>query len=87
MLSYSDGVLFVVFSSKRSTEDSVPVFLAKPSVVVFTDYSVGHVYEVSFIDHIITLHCTVYIVQCKYPHYSSASFTMGCCSLTCPDFS
>ncbi|XP_023122061.2 deleted in lung and esophageal cancer protein 1 [Amphiprion ocellaris] len=27
------------------TEDPVPVFLAKPSVVVFTDYSVGHVYE------------------------------------------
>ncbi|XP_051796597.1 deleted in lung and esophageal cancer protein 1 isoform X2 [Acanthochromis polyacanthus] len=26
-------------------EDSVPIFLAKPSVVVFTDYSVGHVYE------------------------------------------
>ncbi|XP_069559633.1 deleted in lung and esophageal cancer protein 1 [Brachyistius frenatus] len=26
-------------------EDPVPVFLAKPSVVVFTEYSVGHVYE------------------------------------------
>ncbi|KAE8279845.1 Deleted in lung and esophageal cancer protein 1 Deleted in lung cancer protein 1 [Larimichthys crocea] len=28
-----------------STDDPVPVFVAKPSVVVFTDYSVGHVYE------------------------------------------
>ncbi|XP_041670632.1 deleted in lung and esophageal cancer protein 1 [Cheilinus undulatus] len=28
-----------------STDDTAPVFLAKPSVVVFTDYSVGHVYE------------------------------------------
>lgn len=28
-----------------STDELVPVFLAKPSVVVFTDYSVGHVYE------------------------------------------
>ncbi|KAF0028061.1 hypothetical protein F2P81_019148 [Scophthalmus maximus] len=27
------------------TDDPAPVFLAKPSVVVFTDYSVGHVYE------------------------------------------
>ncbi|XP_039983101.1 deleted in lung and esophageal cancer protein 1 [Xiphias gladius] len=30
---------------QSSTDDPVPVFLAKPSVVVFTDYSVGHVYE------------------------------------------
>uniref|UniRef100_A0A3Q3G0Z0 DLEC1 cilia and flagella associated protein n=1 Tax=Labrus bergylta TaxID=56723 RepID=A0A3Q3G0Z0_9LABR len=28
-----------------SSDDLVPIFLAKPSVVVFTDYSVGHVYE------------------------------------------
>ncbi|XP_026216993.1 deleted in lung and esophageal cancer protein 1 [Anabas testudineus] len=34
---------------QRSTEDSVPVFLAKPSVVVFTDYSVGHVYETTLV--------------------------------------
>uniref|UniRef100_A0A3B5AQA2 Deleted in lung and esophageal cancer protein 1 Ig-like domain-containing protein n=1 Tax=Stegastes partitus TaxID=144197 RepID=A0A3B5AQA2_9TELE len=27
-------------------KDPVPIFLAKPSVVVFTDYGVGHVYEV-----------------------------------------
>uniref|UniRef100_A0A3Q3MZ39 DLEC1 cilia and flagella associated protein n=1 Tax=Labrus bergylta TaxID=56723 RepID=A0A3Q3MZ39_9LABR len=30
---------------KKSSDDLVPIFLAKPSVVVFTDYSVGHVYE------------------------------------------
>ncbi|XP_059183037.1 deleted in lung and esophageal cancer protein 1 [Centropristis striata] len=30
---------------QSSTDDPVPVFLAKPSVVVFTEYSVGHVYE------------------------------------------
>ncbi|XP_055364189.1 deleted in lung and esophageal cancer protein 1 isoform X2 [Betta splendens] len=30
---------------QSSTEDTVPVFLPKPSVVVFTDYSVGQVYE------------------------------------------
>ncbi|XP_070842315.1 deleted in lung and esophageal cancer protein 1 [Chaetodon trifascialis] len=30
---------------QSSTDDPVPVFLAKPSVVVFTCYSVGHVYE------------------------------------------
>ncbi|XP_047468119.1 deleted in lung and esophageal cancer protein 1 isoform X2 [Mugil cephalus] len=29
----------------RSDDEPVPVFLANPSVVVFTDYSVGHVYE------------------------------------------
>uniref|UniRef100_A0A8C4E4B0 DLEC1 cilia and flagella associated protein n=1 Tax=Dicentrarchus labrax TaxID=13489 RepID=A0A8C4E4B0_DICLA len=29
----------------NSADDPVPVFLAKPSVVVFTDYIVGHVYE------------------------------------------
>lgn len=43
-------VLFGLFLSKSSSDDSVPVFLANPSVVVFTDYMVGHVYEVSFID-------------------------------------
>ncbi|XP_044032520.1 deleted in lung and esophageal cancer protein 1 isoform X2 [Siniperca chuatsi] len=30
---------------QSSADDPVPVFLAKPSVVVFTDYSVGNVYE------------------------------------------
>ncbi|XP_044196282.1 deleted in lung and esophageal cancer protein 1 [Thunnus albacares] len=30
---------------QSSSDDPVPVFLAKPSVVFFTDYSVGHVYE------------------------------------------
>ncbi|CAJ1082101.1 LOW QUALITY PROTEIN: deleted in lung and esophageal cancer protein 1 [Xyrichtys novacula] len=30
---------------KRSNDDSVPVFIAQPSVVVFTDYTVGYVYE------------------------------------------
>ncbi|XP_070784344.1 deleted in lung and esophageal cancer protein 1 [Enoplosus armatus] len=30
---------------QSSTDDPVPVFLAKPSAVVFTDYSVGRVYE------------------------------------------
>ncbi|XP_051267160.1 deleted in lung and esophageal cancer protein 1 [Dicentrarchus labrax] len=30
---------------QSSADDPVPVFLAKPSVVVFTDYIVGHVYE------------------------------------------
>ncbi|XP_070709445.1 deleted in lung and esophageal cancer protein 1 [Pempheris klunzingeri] len=30
---------------QSSTDDPVPVFLAKPSVVVFTEYSVGQVYE------------------------------------------
>lgn len=29
-------------------EEPIPVFLAKPSVVVFTDYSVGNIYEVCF---------------------------------------
>uniref|UniRef100_A0A3Q4HSV2 DLEC1 cilia and flagella associated protein n=1 Tax=Neolamprologus brichardi TaxID=32507 RepID=A0A3Q4HSV2_NEOBR len=29
-------------------EEPTPVFLAKPSVVVFTDYSVGNIYEVCF---------------------------------------
>lgn len=31
---------------ESSTESPLPAFLAKPSEVVFTDYSVGHVYEV-----------------------------------------
>ncbi|XP_034428742.1 deleted in lung and esophageal cancer protein 1 isoform X2 [Hippoglossus hippoglossus] len=30
---------------QSSTDDPVQVFLANPSVVLFTDYSVGHVYE------------------------------------------
>ncbi|XP_040922334.1 deleted in lung and esophageal cancer protein 1 isoform X2 [Toxotes jaculatrix] len=30
---------------RSSSDDPVPVFLANPSVLVFTDYSVGHVYE------------------------------------------
>ncbi|XP_038584685.1 deleted in lung and esophageal cancer protein 1 [Micropterus salmoides] len=30
---------------QSATDDPFPVFLAKPSVVVFSDYSVGHVYE------------------------------------------
>ncbi|KAM3593795.1 uncharacterized protein V6R79_022034 [Siganus canaliculatus] len=30
---------------KSSSDDPAPVFLAKPPVVVFSDYSVGHVYE------------------------------------------
>ncbi|XP_039900319.1 deleted in lung and esophageal cancer protein 1 isoform X2 [Simochromis diagramma] len=30
---------------KSPTEEPIPVFLAKPSVVVFTDYSVGNIYE------------------------------------------
>ncbi|XP_008295951.1 deleted in lung and esophageal cancer protein 1 [Stegastes partitus] len=30
---------------QRPAKDPVPIFLAKPSVVVFTDYGVGHVYE------------------------------------------
>ncbi|XP_029979404.1 deleted in lung and esophageal cancer protein 1 isoform X2 [Sphaeramia orbicularis] len=30
---------------KSSSQDPIPVFLAKPPVVFFTDYSVGHVYE------------------------------------------
>ncbi|KAM7369872.1 hypothetical protein PAMP_011162 [Pampus punctatissimus] len=30
---------------QSSSDDPVPVFLAKPSVLFFTDYSVGHVYE------------------------------------------
>uniref|UniRef100_A0A4W6DBE1 DLEC1 cilia and flagella associated protein n=1 Tax=Lates calcarifer TaxID=8187 RepID=A0A4W6DBE1_LATCA len=38
-------VVFVLSLFESSTDDPVPVFLAKPSVVVFTDYSVGHVYE------------------------------------------
>lgn len=40
--------VFVFFHPESSTDDPVPVFVAKPSVVVFTDYSVGHVYEVCF---------------------------------------
>lgn len=31
-------------------EYAVPDFLAKPAVVVFADYSVGHVYEVRYTD-------------------------------------
>ncbi|XP_053198841.1 deleted in lung and esophageal cancer protein 1 [Scomber japonicus] len=30
---------------QSSSDDPVPVFLAKPSIVFFTDYTVGHVYE------------------------------------------
>ncbi|KAK2886526.1 deleted in lung and esophageal cancer protein 1 [Channa argus] len=30
---------------QSSIDDPVPIFLAQPSVVIFTDYSVGHVYE------------------------------------------
>ncbi|KAK2859516.1 hypothetical protein Q5P01_004136 [Channa striata] len=30
---------------QSSADDPVPIFLANPSVVIFTDYSVGHVYE------------------------------------------
>lgn len=33
-------------SNSSTTASSVPVFLAKPSVVLFTEYSVGQVYEV-----------------------------------------
>lgn len=33
-----------------STSASVPVFLAKPSVVLFTEYTVGQVYEVVLIE-------------------------------------
>ncbi|XP_060920517.1 deleted in lung and esophageal cancer protein 1-like, partial [Labrus mixtus] len=36
---------FPALCTESSTDDLVPIFLAKPSVVVFTDYSVGHVYE------------------------------------------
>ncbi|XP_029384985.1 deleted in lung and esophageal cancer protein 1 isoform X2 [Echeneis naucrates] len=32
---------------QRSVDDPVPVFLAQPSVVVFNDYSVGQVYEMT----------------------------------------
>uniref|UniRef100_A0A665UNJ5 DLEC1 cilia and flagella associated protein n=1 Tax=Echeneis naucrates TaxID=173247 RepID=A0A665UNJ5_ECHNA len=40
-------VIFVLFLSERSVDDPVPVFLAQPSVVVFNDYSVGQVYEMT----------------------------------------
>lgn len=37
------------FPPDSSTASCVPVFLAKPSVVLFTEYSVGQVYEVRFL--------------------------------------
>lgn len=44
------GVVFVLFLLESSTDAPVPVFLAKPSVLFFNDYSVGHVFEVCFSD-------------------------------------
>lgn len=41
------GVILCSYFNSHADEPA-PVFLAKPSVVVFTDYSVGHVYEVCF---------------------------------------
>lgn len=35
----------------RSSEAPVPVFLAEPAAVVFTDYTVGQVYEVGLSSH------------------------------------
>uniref|UniRef100_A0A669CMZ0 DLEC1 cilia and flagella associated protein n=1 Tax=Oreochromis niloticus TaxID=8128 RepID=A0A669CMZ0_ORENI len=42
-LIFSRNIL-IIFPAK----EPIPVFLAKPSVVVFTDYSVGNIYEVCF---------------------------------------
>lgn len=46
----SQVFVFVLFVPESSTDAPVPVFIAKPSVVFFTDYIVGHVYEVCFSD-------------------------------------
>lgn len=46
LLIHKTQVVCAFFSPKSATDDPFPVFLAKPSVVVFSDYSVGHVYEV-----------------------------------------
>ncbi|KAJ8276984.1 hypothetical protein GJAV_G00070110 [Gymnothorax javanicus] len=34
-----------VVTEERSPEEPIPVFLANPPIVVFTDYQLGHVYE------------------------------------------
>lgn len=44
------AVWFMLFVLDSSTEAPVPVFLAKPSVVFFSDYIIGQVYEVCFGD-------------------------------------
>lgn len=61
--------VFVLFLPHSSTDDHVPVFLATPSVVVFTEYSVGHVYEVCFSDLFWTIKTRVSIRWCAVTQF------------------
>ncbi|KAL7374309.1 hypothetical protein ABVT39_026064 [Epinephelus coioides] len=53
------------------TDDVVPVFLAKPPVVVFTDYSVGHVYETTLeLKNLTSASRTVRVIPPTTPYFS-----------------
>ncbi|XP_042366373.1 deleted in lung and esophageal cancer protein 1 [Plectropomus leopardus] len=56
---------------QSSTDGPVPVFIAKPSVVVFTDYSVGHVYETTLeLKNLTSASRTVRVIPPTTPYFS-----------------
>ncbi|XP_031705648.1 deleted in lung and esophageal cancer protein 1 [Anarrhichthys ocellatus] len=56
---------------QSSTENPVPAFLAKPSEVVFTDYSVGRVYETTLeLKNLTSASRTVRVIPPTTPYFS-----------------
>ncbi|XP_062415040.1 deleted in lung and esophageal cancer protein 1 [Pungitius pungitius] len=60
-----------VMEKQSSTENPPPAFLAKPSEVLFTDYSVGHVYEASLeLINVTSASRTLRVIAPTTPYFS-----------------
>uniref|UniRef100_A0A3P9M7K9 DLEC1 cilia and flagella associated protein n=1 Tax=Oryzias latipes TaxID=8090 RepID=A0A3P9M7K9_ORYLA len=58
-------------SKTNLSGDPPPIFIAKPSVVTFTDYKVGHIYEVSFcLRNVTSSSRHIRVLPPNSPHFS-----------------
>nr|XP_040023595.1 deleted in lung and esophageal cancer protein 1 isoform X1 [Gasterosteus aculeatus aculeatus] len=59
------------YSNRSSAENPPPAFLAKPSEVLFTDYSVGHVYETTLeLKNLTSASRTLRVIAPTTPYFS-----------------